>query len=270
MFKIGDFSKLSRVSVKTLRYYDEVGLLKPARIDGFTGYRFYSVDQLPRLNRILALKDLGFSLEQIAGLLKEGLPPSELRGMLRLKQGELQQQVDEQQSRLARVEARLKQIEQESTMSTYDVVLKRIEAQTVAAVRETIPTYGDIGQLFNKLFAQLGQQGIRPAGPPLAIYYDTEYRDQGADVEVAAPVAAPFVGKEVTARQLPGNDAMACLLHQGSYDTFGQSYTALMTWIETNGYHVAGPSREIYLRGPESGNDTSSYMTEIQIPVEKS
>jgi DNA-binding transcriptional MerR regulator len=106
MFKIGDFSKLSRVSVKTLRYYDEVGLLKPIQIDRFTGYRFYSVDQLPRLNRILALKDLGFSLEQIGRLLDEELPPSELRGMLRLKQGELQQQVDEQQSRLARVEAR--------------------------------------------------------------------------------------------------------------------------------------------------------------------
>jgi effector-binding domain-containing protein len=269
MFKIGDFSKLSRVSVKTLRYYDEVGLLKPIQIDRFTGYRFYSVDQLPRLNRILALKDLGFSLEQIARLLDEDVSPSELRGMLRLKQGELQQQVEEQQSRLARVEARLKQIEQESGMSAHDVVLKRVESQMVASVRETIPTYSDIGQLFTKLFAELGQQGVKPGGPVLAIYYDAEHLDQGADVEVAVPVAAPFVGKDISARQLPGNETMACLIHQGSYDLFGQSYTGLMTWIEANGYHLAGPSREIYLRGPESGGDPSSYVTEIQVPVEK-
>ncbi len=154
-------------------------------------------------------------------------------------------------------------------MSANDVVLKRVEPQTVASVRETIPTYSDIGQLFTRLFAQLGQQGVKPTGPVLAIYYDTEHRDHGADVEVAVPVAAPFVSKEVTARQLPGNETMACLIHQGSYETFGQSYTGLMTWIETNGYHLAGPSREIYLRGPESGGDPSSYVTEIQVPVEK-
>src|SRR5512136_2288564 len=131
MLKIGDLSKLSRVSVKTLRYYDEVGLLRPAQVDRFTGYRYYSFDQLPRLNRILALKDLGLSLEQIAQLLNEGLAPAQLRGMLRMKQAELELQVQEEQERLARVEARLRQIEQENNMSTCDVVIKKIEPQTV-------------------------------------------------------------------------------------------------------------------------------------------
>jgi DNA-binding transcriptional MerR regulator len=112
MFKIGEFSRISRVSVKTLRYYDGIGLLTPARVDLFTGYRYYSADQLPRLNRILALKDLGLSLEQIAALLDDDLPPAEIRGMLRLKRVEIQQHLEEEQARLARVEARLKQIEQ--------------------------------------------------------------------------------------------------------------------------------------------------------------
>src|SRR5690349_13499337 len=115
MFKIGDFSKLSRVSVKTLRYYDELGLLKPAHVDHFTGYRYYSADQLPQLNRILALKDLGFSLE-----------PTQMREILLMKQIELRQRVQDDQARLIRVEARLRLIEQEDTMPTYDVVLKRI------------------------------------------------------------------------------------------------------------------------------------------------
>ena len=108
MFKISDFSKLSRVSAKALRYYDELGLLEPAQIDRFTGYRYYSIDQLPRLNRTLrvALKDLGLALEQIARLLDKELPPDQLRGMLMLKQAELQQQADELQERLVRAARR--------------------------------------------------------------------------------------------------------------------------------------------------------------------
>ncbi len=111
MFKIGDFARIGRISVKTLHHYDDIGLLKPAHVDVATGYRYYTLDQLPRLNRILALKDLGFSLEQIASLLNEPLAVAELRGMLRLKRAELQRLVQAEQARLNRVEARLKQIE---------------------------------------------------------------------------------------------------------------------------------------------------------------
>jgi DNA-binding transcriptional MerR regulator len=113
MFKIGEFSRFSQVTVKTLRHYDKIGLLKPAEVDRFTGYRYYSASQLPRLNRILALKDLGLSLDQIAQLLEGDLSPDQIRGMLRLKQVEIQQQMQEEQVRLARVEWRLKQIERE-------------------------------------------------------------------------------------------------------------------------------------------------------------
>src|SRR5438874_13752435 len=122
MFKIGEFAKIARVTVRALRYYDEMGLLKPHEIDRWTGYRYYSADQLPRLNRILALKDLGLSLDQITGFIKHDLSAAELRGMLRMKQAELQQQMSETQAQLQRVEARLIQIEKENEMSTYDVV----------------------------------------------------------------------------------------------------------------------------------------------------
>ena len=113
MIKIGDFSKLAHVSIKTLHHYDDLGLLRPTHVDRYTGYRYYEIGQLSRLNRILALKDLGFSLEQVSQLLDEDLSTAEIRGMLRMKQMELAGQVEEEQARLARVEQRLKQLEYE-------------------------------------------------------------------------------------------------------------------------------------------------------------
>ena len=270
MFKIGEFSKLSQVTVKTLRYYDEISLLKPAKVDRFTSYRYYLADQLPRLNRVLALKDLGLSLDQIARLLDDDLPPAQIRGMLRLKQVEIQEQLEEEQARLARVEQRLRQIEQEETMSTQEVALKKIPAQAVASVRDVIPTLSDIGQLFGEVFAYLGRHRISPAGPPLGIYHDQEFCEQDADVEVAVPVAGSVPeGERMKMRELPAIEEMACIIHQGSYETVGGTYGKLMAWIEANGYRMAGPVREVYVRGPESGGDSSTYVTEIQLPVEK-
>ena len=269
MFKIGEFSRLSQVTVKALRYYDKIGLLKPADVDRFTSYRYYSASQLPRLNRILALKDLGLSLDQVAQLLESDLPPDQIRGMLRLKQVEIQQQVQEEQARLARVEQRLRRIEQEETMPTQEVVLKKIPSQAVASVRDTVPTSG-ISQLFGELFAYLGQHRINPVGPSVGIYYDEEFREQEMDVEVAVPVAGSVPGGDrVKSRELPAVEQVACIVHEGSYETIGGTYGQLMSWIEANGYRMCGPTREVYVKGPESGGDQSAYVTEIQLPVEK-
>src|SRR5512143_3982376 len=137
MIKIGEFARLGQVSVVTLRHYDELGLLNPASVDPFTGYRYYTVEQLPQLNRILALKDLGFSLEQIQSALIDGLTPEQLRGMLKLKRAEVEQRLASEQERLMRIEARLRQIELEDTMPNYDVVLKTVPAMLVASRRVT-------------------------------------------------------------------------------------------------------------------------------------
>lgn len=268
MFRIGDFSSISRVPVKTLRYYDEIGLFKPASVDRFTGYRYYSVGQLPRLNRILALRDLGFSLEQIARLVDGELSPSQLRGMFQMKQAQIEQQIDAEQARLARVEARLRQIEQEGKMPEYDVILKKIKPLKVAAARDVIPTYGDVGQLLGRVFAHIGQHRGHPAGPPMSLYYDEGYREKDADVEAAVPVAGPVPdGEMVTVRELPGGE-VASTVHQGTFENVGQAYAAVATWIEANGYQVIGPPREIYLSGGE-GVDVADWVTEIQLPVKK-
>ncbi|MDY6892214.1 MAG: MerR family transcriptional regulator [Chloroflexota bacterium] len=270
MLKIGDFSRLSRVTVKALRYYDEIGLLRPAEVDLFTGYRYYSVSQLPRLNRIVVLKNLGLSLEEIAQLLTDNLPSDQIRRMLRVKQAEIQQRVCEEQERLLRVEELLIRIEKEDMMPAYEVVIKKAHPQMFALVRDVLPTYGDIGQLYGEIFAHIGKHGVAPMGPPMAIYHDAEYRERDVDVEAAVPVGGsePDAGR-VSLRELPAVEQLACVVHVGAFDGIDQAYNALMTWIETNGFNIIGPSREVYLQGPGPGTDPASYVTEVQFPVEK-
>ena len=178
MLKIGEFSKLAQVSVKTLRYYDELGLLRPDWVDRYTGYRYYVLQQLPRLNRILALRELGFSLVQIAHLLREDLPASEIQRLMKLRQVELEHQVQAEQARLARVAVRLRQIEQEGRQPRYEVLVKPVQPRQVAGIRDTIAGYGDIGGLVGELrgYLQGRASAPDPRSPCLAIYYDAEYR----------------------------------------------------------------------------------------------
>ena len=275
MIRIGDFSKLSRVSVKTLRYYDEMGLLEPIEVDRFSGYRFYEYDQLPRLNRILALRDLGFSLEEIGQLLRDSLTAEQMRGMLKLRHADIRQQVQEETERLARVEARLRQIEQEDVMSKYDVVIKKVEAIKIASVRGVVPTPPQQGSLWGELDGYLAGKRVRPVSPCFSLYHDDEYKEKDWDIEACEPIAAdvPESGR-VKVRTLPAVEMMACSVHHGPFTTIGEAYDAIGKWISANGYRICGPSREIYLHVAEEGQGMVSQtaadtVTEIQFPVEK-
>ncbi|MCA0454171.1 MAG: MerR family transcriptional regulator [Chloroflexi bacterium] len=273
MFRIGDFSKMCQVPVSALRYYADLGLLEPAHIDPFTGFRYYTLDQLPRLHRILALKDMGLSLEEIGRLLRDELSPDELRGMFRLQQAKLQQQLVDEQARLARVAARLREIEEEGKMPQDEVVLKTLEPLHMLSVRQVIPTPVYVGNLLAECFAVIGQHGIPSAAPPQAIYHDEEFRLTDMDVEVLLPVAAsvtadlPLSGGRVFAvRELPRIESAASIVHVGGYDGLANTYTRLGKWIAANGYRIAGPSREIYLK--PAGTDGEAVV-EIQWPVER-
>lgn len=273
MFKIGDFSKLSRVSVKALRLYDELGLLKPAAVDRFSGYRYYSAEQLPRLNRILVLKELGFSLEQIGRLLREELTTPHIYAMLTLKQAELKQRLEADRLRLEQVETRLRYIEQEGTMPQYEVVLKRVEPQLVAALRDTIPTWEQVTPTFNGLFdeasAYVRQHNGKIAGNPFDRWVDPEMRDTDMQVEVDIPLEAPIPESDrVKMVEVPGADAMACAIHHGSFAGLSEAYNALTQWIEANGYRITGPNREVYLQYDRDGSP-DDFVTEIQFPVAK-
>ncbi len=277
MLKISDFSKLAQISIRMLHYYDQLDLLKPIQIDRFTGYRYYSVSQLPRLNRIIALKDLGFSLEQVSKLLDDELTPEQMRGMFKLKKAEVEQQVELEQVRLRRLEARLRQIEQEDSMPEYEVVLKRVAAQQIVAIRENIPSISEIGQQcqvrFNELFGWIGQAGLTHAGPPFVIYYNPEYTEKNLDAEMAMPVEAsskvkPPQGAAIIMHELAGSEAMASVVHNGSYETINLAYAALGHWVENNSYQISGPFREIYLSMGDA-QDGTLPVTELQVPVGK-
>jgi DNA-binding transcriptional MerR regulator len=273
MFKIGEFSKISQVSMRMLRYYDEMGLFKPAHIDRETGYRYYSAEQLPRLNRILALKDLGLSLEQITHLLNDSVEAAEIRGMLRLKRAELQQEVQEAVQRLARVESRLVQIEQEGKMPEYEIVLKKIEPQKVLSVREVAPTLYEMGYLLWETHEAARRQGLRNLSPGLAVFYDTGYEEQQVDWEVGFPVEEQFNGtiplargRQMSVKLLPGVELAASVIYRGSYIGLHRGYSALGAWVEANGFQLKGRGREVFLRfEPDNENN---HVTEIQFPVE--
>jgi len=272
MIKIGDFSKLSRVSVKALRFYDEIGLLRPATIDPFTGYRYYSVEQLARLNRILAFKDLGFSLEQIGDILDQELTHQQVAALLKLKAEELRARLRDDHDRLMRIEARLYQIEQEDTMPDYEVVIKKVEPQMAAAVYGSASSYDDIGPIFDHMFDQLFGyvcgSGVQRVGPGFAMYL-SEDDTQGVEIAAMAALYEPLQGSEhVTVFELPGAEQMVSTVHHGSFADLQKAYKALMQWVEANGYRIVGPCRELYLQY-ERGGDQSKYVTEIQFPVSK-
>jgi effector-binding domain-containing protein len=155
-------------------------------------------------------------------------------------------------------------------MPDYSVVIKKIPVQTVASRRDVIPTYADIGKLFNELFGYIGKQRARFTGPPLAIYYDPEYRERDIDVEVAVPIAGTLPANGgIKMVELPAVEQMACLIHKGTYETFNLSYQTIMSWFGKNGYQPAGPNREVYLVGPGQNTDPTAYVAELQLPIAK-
>ena len=271
MIKIGDFARLSQVSVVTLRYYDEMDLLKPVKIDTFTSYRFYSADQLPRLNRILALKDLGFSLEQIRLMLAEGLSLEQLRGMLTIQRNEVEKRLSDEQERLVRIEARLRQIEMENKMPKYDVLIKTVPTMLVAARRVTIPTNDQVpqylGPAYGEVYDYLREQGVKDNGLCLTLWHSPADVYENEDAEAIVPIDRHLPGTvNVKVYELPPTQ-VASVVHQGNFEEFTQGHAALIEWIDANGYRIVGPYREIYIKHEK--DNLSDSTTEIQYPVEK-
>jgi DNA-binding transcriptional MerR regulator len=271
MLKIGDFARLSHVPVKTLRYYDDLGLITPAHVDAFTGYRYYSVEQLPRFNRLLALRDLGFSLEQIARVLNEGVTHEQLRGMLMLKRAEAEHQLKEDQGRMARIEARLRDIEREDNLPEYDVALKRVQSMLVAACRIRIPKNDMVpallGTAYQQTYDHIRAHGGKDLEPCMALWHTTAdtYADEDAEAVVPIDRVLPESDR-VKVYELSGG-TFASAVHHGDFAEFTQLHPALLRWIEANGYRIIGPSREIYVQ--DEARHPRNSVTEVQYPVER-
>jgi DNA-binding transcriptional MerR regulator/effector-binding domain-containing protein len=270
MLKISDFARLAGVSPKALRIYDEMGILKPSAVDRWTSYRYYSISQLAALNRILALRDLGFSLDQIAALLRDGLPPAVVRELLRAREQELRNHLSDEQARLQRIQARLRSLEQEDHMPEYEIVLKNVAPMRVAALSGTIPNFSGLEAQWDKLYDYLRPHGVPWSIPNLIIWHEPDDPDVVMAVEVAAPLPADAqvpAGDGVTVYTLPGG-LMATAVHHGGYDTIGDAYNALYRWLEQNGYTLTAPTRQLHLAYAHD-QPPDTYVTELQFPVQK-
>ncbi|WP_109505706.1 MerR family transcriptional regulator [Nocardioides speluncae] len=267
MLSIGDFARHAQVSVRMLRHYDALGLLVPASVDPATGYRSYAASQLPRINRIVALKNLGFTLDQVGRILSEELSAEELRGMLRLREAELAAQIDADRVRLAAVGHRLRTIESEGTMSELEYVEKSLPAVRLAQITATVDTQAEIGPtvgpMFERLVGSLAAAGMSMAGPAVAWY--------GADGErVRLAAAFPTSAEKATADgveigELGAVERALTVVHRGSMETIGDTWQALAQQVEARGQQPQLPSREVYLETPE--DDPDGWVTELQQPL---
>ena len=275
MFKIGEFARMGQVSVRTLHHYEDIGLLKPLQIDRFTGYRYYSTSQLPRLNRIVALKGVGLSLEEIGQLLDADLVPAQLKTLLQSKQAEFRRQLKETETYLSRLETWLKQLEsgenEMNATSEYEITLKKVEPILVASLRQTIPPYGLLHGPFGVLRSYLSQFGFTRSKPSMVLWHfnPAQNDEQGYEVEVAEQLDETVPDDaQIKVYSLPQIEFAASVVHHGDFETAYQAYQALGSWVEAQGYEVRGPTRQIHhVFSP--GQDPTTFVTEFQLPVTK-
>lgn len=271
MLKIGDFSKLSRVSIRMLRHYDEIGLLIPKNIDNFTSYRYYEESQLPIANRIASLKDMGFSLASISEILKSYNNPEALTNFLAIKRTEIQADAEEAKHRLLLIDTAIKWLRKDETAMNYNVTLKEFPERYVASVRQIIPQYDQEGILWNILMKETAPLHIQPGDPcyTLAKFYDGEYKESNVDVEVQKSVKGKYKNTENVVFKTEPAVLIASATYKGSYEKINEVNEAVANWVKDNGYDFAGFSFLIYHVSPYDTQNTDEYVTEVCYPVRK-
>jgi DNA-binding transcriptional MerR regulator len=265
MLTIGEFSKISRVSTKTLRYYDQIGLLKPGYVSRDSGYRYYEVTQLRDMLLISRLKQYKFSLPEIAAVLARR-DESYLAGLMREKRRELSMQINSQQRILLQMEQDLSKIERYESIMRTEYLIKTTEFKPVNiySLRQKM-SINDFGEAFGKLCAGFGRDRVRPAGPFMSVYHDEDFNHECTDIEIGVIVA-----DEAGVRIRKLEPGLCCFTtHVGPYDDFTACYTSLMEWIEREGYTIAGAPFELYVKGMEDNVKPEEFVTEIYIPIRK-
>ncbi len=264
LYKIGMFAAMNHVTVKTLRFYEEQGLLIPACINQENGYRYYTLSQMAVLHQITALKRAGFTLEEIARI-HSG---ADEQAVLRKKKSELLAKIADLTRQIAVVDGYLS--EQKTSLSA-PVLVKTIPETTVAAMKTRIESYDSLFDVMPKMGALMEKAGCTCALPEYCFtkYLEPGYKEEDILVETCEAVTE---AKEETSglyfKTLPEIQA-ACVFHRGSYGTLSESYEGILKYLEENGYEIAGDIRESYIDGVWNQEDESGWLTEIQIPVRK-
>jgi effector-binding domain-containing protein len=262
-YLIGEFSLVARLSVKTLRFYHEAGLLLPSRIDPVTGYRYYDDAGIGRAAAIRELRALGFSLDAIKDIFSRCEDDEEIVPFLERRGEEIAREIEDSRATQGMIEEFLKRQKEIKAMNVdKNIVIKELPDLTVAGIRFK-GKYNEVGKYFGPLMKRAGKFAM---GGPMTIYHDREYRDEDADIEVCVPVRRVVDEGDVVSHPLAGGRAVT-LVHQGPYETLSESYRKIGEYMKECGLKAGIPSREIYLKGPGmifAGNP-KKYLTEIQV-----
>lgn len=269
MFKIGEFSKLTQVTIRMLRYYDETGLLKPAKADPWTGYRMYSVEQIPVLNRIKYLRDSGFQVSEISAILNNEFSTLTEEELDR-KSAEIQKRILEDREKLHRIDIAKMAVKSGSRDEMHcQTLIKSIPACRALTLRRTIPDYYAEGELWKELSAFISDHPVQIADRTFSVYHDPDYREHDVDVELCVPVknAGTDTG-QFRYRNIEPVPVMASTMAYGPFSNIAGSYAAFAGWLQQNSrYRMSGPDRQIVHRGPWNEDDTARYLVELQIPL---
>ena len=271
MFKIGEFSKLVRVSPRMLRHYEKCGILYPAEIDRFTGYRQYSAGQIPLVQNIVTLRDLGFSIDEIEEILLRMDDFPYMNRVLRTKADSVQSAIEKEQAKLARLLGMSSTMRKEHNIMVYEVELKKLPAVEVISLRGIIPHYNQEGILWEKLGQYVGEKGILCHSDGYSTFFDEEYKESDVDVEIAIPVDTmgtsdgAFIYREYESIPLA-----ATVRFTGPFDGgYDAALEKLARWIEDNGYSFAGHLRGHTITSPDDEPNPEKWETELQAPVVK-
>jgi DNA-binding transcriptional MerR regulator len=255
MFRIGDFSRIARVSARLLRFYDEIGLFVPAHADAQTGYRYYTVAQLADLNRILVLKELGFNLEQVRDIIKSNVSPGELRNMLLLRRNDVEQTIATEAQRLRQIETRILQLESAGTLPVDDVLIRAEPAHEILSLRRTVPSFAAARSLILELREHA--RPVLPKGPVtlLGVAHSAQFEVDEIDVEFGLLLSQgsevePPPGSPLTRRTLEAVPRMAVCVRVGLPEDAHLVTAKIGRYLATHGDALAGPSREVFLKPP--------------------
>lgn len=273
MFRIGEFARMSGISINTLYHYDNIGLLKPVRVDDFTGYRYYEASQLITLNKIIALKDAGFSLSEITEFLNSNPTTKSLINILEVKADSLEKALEKEIDRLKRLQTNIFLIKNGGIPTMNEISIKKIEPILGASLRGVFLKNGEedfdsfCENLWSDLNKHIDKMGGKRTIPCMTIYHENS--DVKFDMEAIEPITKEIKeGDVVKVYELPAVEKMACIVHKGPFSTIGKTYGILFDWISNNGYLKCGPAREIYHKGEWATDDVNEYITELQCPIE--
>lgn len=269
MYRIGMFSKINKITIKTLRYYDEMGLLKPAYVDEENGYRYYTSDQLPVIHRIRTLRQIGFTIDEINMILK-GIS---IEKIFEQRKKEIEASIEESKRQVSQINYYLQNFKEDFTMK-YEVLIKELPEVIVYSKRMILKDYKD----YFDVIPAIGKE-ITEANPELKcsvpeycfnIYHDGEYKERDIDIEFCEAVTK--MGKDTESikfKKMAKVDSAACVMYKGPYDTIGEAYSSVYKWIEENGYVPSDNPRESYIDGIWNKENPNEWLTEIQVPIKK-